>query len=212
MNHITVTRSNPRYSTLHPCSNHTIFLDGTTWKTVIHYFYGKKLSDGRLIYQILLAKTPDDARAIVASAAEDRRVKWTPETGYDVLRVALQAKVLQHAKVRNALLRTAAASFSFDLDGCGEWASDPEFAGGELLAKVLTDIRAELTKDGPFDELKDPMLPPWMKFPDIHPYDIGWRMGAGEGYLCQFNPWYNGLTPEGRKKYKEMYPPPKGWR
>src|SRR5947209_3828575 len=122
MNDITITLKGKRYSALHPCSRHTPFLRGTTWRSVIHYFYGE-----------------------------------------------------------------------------------------QLCHDSLTAIRDDLTKDGPFDELKAPLLPPWLKFPDIPPHSIGWRMGAGEGYLCEFSPWYRGLTAEGRRKYKEMYPPPKGW-
>jgi len=212
MNDIVVTLSNTRYSGLHPCSNHTIFLDGTTWRTIIHYYYGKQLRDGGLIYQVLLAATPDDARNIATAAADSARIEWTQQTPFATIRKAYHGKIMEHATVRNALLRTSAASISIGLTDCGSWTLDPAFASGQLFVDAIADIRRELTKHGPFDELKDPMLPPWLRFPNIAPHSIGWRMGAGEGYLCKFNPWYHGLTPEGRKKYREIYPPPKGWR
>ena len=34
------------------------------------------------------------------------------------------------------------------------------------------------------------MEPPWVKFPNIHPFDIHWRMGAGQSYLSDFWPWW----------------------
>jgi hypothetical protein len=119
---------------------------------------------------------------------------------------------MQHAVVRAALFRTGDSQLALDLTDCGQWRYDPAFADGTLLCDAMIAIRDELTKDGPFDELKAPLLPPWLKFPDRPPHSIGWHMGAGDEYMCEFGPWYGGLTAEGRRKYKEMYPPPKGWR
>jgi predicted NAD-dependent protein-ADP-ribosyltransferase YbiA (DUF1768 family) len=212
MNDIAITLKDKRYSALHPCSKHTIFLRGTTWRSIIHYFYGEQLCDGTLIYKILLAATPDDARAIANEAATDKRTSWSLHKARETIRTAYHAKVMQHSVARGALLRTGDSQLTFDLTDCGQWSHDSAFAGGALLCDALIAIRDELTKDGPFDELKSPLLPPWLKFPDIPPHSIGWRMGAGEGYLCEFGPWYRGLTAEGRKNYKQLYPPPRGWR
>lgn len=33
------------------------------------------------------------------------------------------------------------------------------------------------------------LLPPWLRYPDIHPYDLFWRMGAGESYVMMFGRW-----------------------
>ncbi len=209
---ILVNRTNTRYSAMHPCSKHTVFLDGTTWQTVIHYFYARQIKDSRLAYQVLRAKTVDDAFAIVVAADEKARAEWTPSRAREVLCVAYTGKVMQHSKVRSALLRTGSASIQIDLSGQGRWTQEPPFSDGVLLAEILVGIRDELNKDGPYDELKEPMLPPWLKYSDMHPYEMGWRMGDGEDYLCRFITWRQGLSPEGRKKYREMYPPPKGWR
>ena len=217
MNDITITLTNKRYSAIHPCSKHTIFLRGahmsfTTWPTAIHYFYAEQLCDGQLISNILSAASPDDARAIASNAPLETRADWSAQKAADTIRTALRGKVIQHPTVRSALLRTGDSAIALDLTDCGQWRHDPAFAAGRLLSEILVAIRDELTKDGPFNELKNPLLPPWLKFPGIPPGSIGWRMGGGEGYLCEFSPWHSGLTPEGRRKYKEMYPPPKGWR
>jgi predicted NAD-dependent protein-ADP-ribosyltransferase YbiA (DUF1768 family) len=212
MSDVTITLTNSRYAALHPCSKHPVFLRGTTWRSVIHFFYGEQLSDGRLIYKILVGATADDARTIVADAPPDKRAEWSTQKAYDTVRKAYFGKIMQHATVRNALLRTGDSSISVDLKDCGQWQDDPVFEGGKLLCESLVSIRKELTADGPYDELKAPLLPPWLKFPDYHPYSMGWRMGVGEDYASEFYTWYRGLTAAGKRKYREMYPPPKGWR
>ena len=31
--------------------------------------------------------------------------------------------------------------------------------------------------------------PPWIRFPDTHPFDIAWRMGAGETHVMLWGEW-----------------------
>ncbi len=57
--------------------------------------------------------------------------------------------------------------------------------------------------------------PPWFMFPDTHPYDVGWRMGAGESHLIVFGAWWQ----EAKQKFDETqridyfrrWPPPPRW-
>ena len=56
--------------------------------------------------------------------------------------------------------------------------------------------------------IDNPMPPLWMKYPHIHPYSIGWRMGYGEGYKFTFFDWLDALSIEDREKYKSMFPSP----
>jgi hypothetical protein len=37
-------------------------------------------------------------------------------------------------------------------------------------------------------------------------------MGYGEGYVCEWLPWYEGLTDKGKQAYQAMYPEPEEWR
>jgi hypothetical protein len=57
--------------------------------------------------------------------------------------------------------------------------------------------------------------PPWFMFPDMHPYDIGWRMGAGESHIMVFHEWWEGeknkLDEEKRINYFRRWPPPPCW-
>ena len=55
--------------------------------------------------------------------------------------------------------------------------------------------------------------PPWIVFPDTHPYDGTWRMGAGECYLEVFRRWWrtHNLDEEQRIEYFRKWPLPPRW-
>jgi ribA/ribD-fused uncharacterized protein len=56
------------------------------------------------------------------------------------------------------------------------------------------------------------MVPPWVKYPEILRYSIGWRMGYGESYIIDFNEWYEKLSSEEKGIYKKMFPPQEKWK
>ena len=43
-------------------------------------------------------------------------------------------------------------------------------------------------------EEKKIMPPPWLVYPEIERYSIGWRMGYGEDYIYKFWNWLDTLT------------------
>ncbi|MBB3210548.1 hypothetical protein FHS27_006395 [Rhodopirellula rubra] len=51
------------------------------------------------------------------------------------------------------------------------------------------------------------MQPPWLRFPDLPAGELGWRMGAGEGYLCDFWGWIGSLTYDERLAYLLRHKP-----
>lgn len=55
------------------------------------------------------------------------------------------------------------------------------------------------------------MPPPWLAAPSIERYSIGWRMGAGEYYLCRFRDWLESLNSEERTSYQDLFPEPIFW-
>lgn len=55
------------------------------------------------------------------------------------------------------------------------------------------------------------MAPPWLMYPNISRYSIGWRMGYGENYMMDFADWYSGLNIDEQRQFQEMFPEPKGW-
>ena len=60
----------------------------------------------------------------------------------------------------------------------------------------------------PTFELK---TPPWIKFPELSEFTIGWRMGYGEAYGYDFWKWYRALTPTQQQEYQILYPRPCFW-
>ena len=56
------------------------------------------------------------------------------------------------------------------------------------------------------------MPPPWLVYPEIDRYSIGWRMGYGEDYMCRFVDWLNTLPPEERTEYRTLFPEPVTWK
>ena len=46
--------------------------------------------------------------------------------------------------------------------------------------------------------LKDKKLmpPPWLAYPEIERYSIGWRMGYGEDYIGRFFSWLEDISSE----------------
>ena len=56
------------------------------------------------------------------------------------------------------------------------------------------------------------MPPPWLAFPEIERYSMGWRMGYGEDYIYRFGNWLDTLSSEELKEYKTLFPEPITWK
>ena len=78
------------------------------------------------------------------------------------------------------------------------------------------DIVSQTCKQGDmimkqeFDK-NDLMVPPWLMYPHIRRYSIGWRMGYGESYIYKFGEWFTALSQDDQKMYQQMFPTPIGW-
>ena len=62
--------------------------------------------------------------------------------------------------------------------------------------------------------LKDKKLlpPPWIAYPHIERYSIGWRMGYGEAYIIdKWGKWYDALSEKEQKEYRDLFPEPITW-
>lgn len=83
----------------------------------------------------------------------------------------------------------------------------------EAIAKVLAAreqwIEAAIAKE--LAERKD-LLPPWLKYPDIPNFSIGWRMGGGESYIMMWQSWAKKLDQNQLLAYFAQYQPiPVDW-
>ncbi len=54
--------------------------------------------------------------------------------------------------------------------------------------------------------------PPWIAYPKIERYSIGWRMGYGESFICRWSAWYDTLAEEDRQTYQKLFPEPITWK
>lgn len=73
----------------------------------------------------------------------------------------------------------------------------------ELLQEALED---ELSEHGT-------LLPPWVKFPRIPPFSVGWRRGDGEWFMMVWARWLESLEPAERLAYFRAHAPiPLDWQ
>ena len=83
--------------------------------------------------------------------------------------------------------------------------------GLNLLGYALMEVRtllAGLEADGP---LNNPVLPPWLAYPEIARYSIGWRMGSGEGHILELGDYLETLSPNQQKVYEIFFPARGEW-
>lgn len=61
-------------------------------------------------------------------------------------------------------------------------------------------------------EEKKLLPPPWLAYPEIERYSIGWRMGYGESYIIKWGDWYDNLPEKEAEEYQKLFPEPVTWR
>jgi ribA/ribD-fused uncharacterized protein len=189
-------------------SPHPIFIT-TTWPTSEHYFQAQKFAAGDMWLKIATTKSPMIAARIGRSRKVPIRADWEAIKD-EVMRTAVRAKVMQHADVRETLLSTGDAAIVEHTSNDRYWGDGGDGSGKNMLGRILMEVRAELTHDGPYDELAKAMPPPWAQYPDIPRTSIGWRMGRGEDYMCKWDCWYRGLSEAGKATYRAANPAPAG--
>lgn len=200
-----------KYNCLLNFSSHTVFYKGMSWKTAAHAFQGQKFDDYENKMAVFFAETPYAATLIGSEKKRPLRKDWE-KIKDDILKEILTAKVFQHGVVREVLLSTNKAFLVCQNENDHYWSNGGDGSGKNIFGKILMEIRDELVKDGPFDELKNTFLPLWQKYPELERYSMGWRMGSGEKYSIDWEIWYKGLTKKGKLKYQQIYPEPPSWK
>ncbi|UTW56652.1 hypothetical protein [Kordiimonas sp. SCSIO 12610] len=87
-----------------------------------------------------------------------------------------------------------------------EFAETPE----EIEAMIADAVKALDEKGTP--NYPDPMLPPWVQFPDYGMTSMKWRMGPGEDYRSDFFEWFVSLTKSNQEIYINSNPEPEDWQ
>ena len=94
-----------------------------------------------------------------------------------------------------------------------EDAKNPYFWNGlNLLGYALMETRDILNEVGEFKTLKNPILPPWLAYPEIDKYSIGWRMGYGETHIMELSKYLDSLSESEKKIYELTYPETGEWK
>ena len=83
--------------------------------------------------------------------------------------------------------------------------------GQNLLGFVLMETRDFLKSFGHFEEVKNSVQPPWIKFPNNDNNGMFWKMGQGENYLTEFSKYYLGLSNRDKEVYQLTNPSPHSW-
>ena len=52
------------------------------------------------------------------------------------------------------------------------------------------------------------LLPPWLAFPELPRFSIGWRMARPDSHLTDWSQWYLNLDEDERRKYRRRYRAP----
>ena len=92
-------------------------------------------------------------------------------------------------------------------------AENPNFWNGlNLLGYALMQTRDILNEIGEFKTLENPILPPWLAYPEIDKYSIGWRMGYGETHIMEWSTYFDNLTESEKRIYQLTYPANSEWK
>jgi N-glycosidase YbiA len=136
-------RVNEPYGQFSNFSRHPIFLDGATWPTSEHFFQAQKFLSQDIRTQIQVAPSPMAAAKLGRTRDWPLRADWE-QVKDDIMRKAVQAKVLQHADVRQLLLDTGDALLVEHTGNDAYWADGGDGSGKNMLGRILMEIRGEL--------------------------------------------------------------------
>lgn len=122
------------------------------------------------------------------------------------MRIALAAKFGEHPKLMQLLISTGNCVLIEHTSNDSYWADGGDGSGRNRLGELLMELRASVQPTPcPF------FVPPWIKYPDIEPSDMHWRMGAGEDYITNCSKWYSSLPKDVRDEYNTYFRAPPEW-
>lgn len=182
-----------------------IFIGGTSWPTVEHYFQACKFEDDSIREKIQSLSSPMSAAKEGRNRNNPLREDWE-DVKDSIMRTSLSAKFKQHPSLRKELLSTGDANIIEHTTNDSYWGDGGDGNGKNVLGKLLVEVREELKS---VNADPDIVLPPWLAFPEIEQYDMFWRMGLGENYVYLWSKYY--LALENNSNYQQLFPEPEGW-
>lgn len=199
-------RTNEPYGCFSNFAVYPISIDGKVWATTEHYFQAQKFIGTEYEEEIRQTQSPREVARMGRDRNKPLRTDWELCKD-DIMRIAIRAKIEQHKVVRDILLSTGDCILIEHTSNDAYWADNGDGTGINMLGKMLMEVRGCLPEyKGEF------YLPQWITYPNIHPYDMFWRMGGGEDYVMKLAQWFYGLSKEAQIEYESYFTPPKEWR
>lgn len=126
-----------------------IKIDGKLWPTCEHYFQAQKFPDDpEYQEEIRKIRSPMSAAHMGRDRSKKLRRDWESVKD-DVMRKAVQAKIIQHAELMEALLDTGEAKLVEHTSNDSYWGDGGDGSGRNMLGQILMEVREALrTKRG----------------------------------------------------------------
>lgn len=200
-------------------------VNGVTFKTAEHYMMAEKarlFNDQKTLNEIISAVEPSEVKKLGRAVRNYDQETWE-ENRFEIVVRGNFHKFSQNEQLANYLKSTkneilVEASpvdiiWGIGLSESSEDATLPYFWNGlNLLGYALMETRDILNEIESFVPLENPVLPPWLAYPEIDFYSIGWRMGYGETHLMKLSEYLNQLSESERKIYQMTFPAFGEWK
>ncbi|MEM7163460.1 MAG: NADAR family protein, partial [Bacteroidota bacterium] len=198
--------------------------NGETYQTAEHWMMVRKaelFNDLEKRAEILSAETPGKAKAKGREVRGFNQRVWNEER----MSIVINGNVLKFLKNKDLcqfLLNTqerilVEASPVDPIWGIGLAQDNPatlnpyEWKGTNLLGFALMEVRRRLNQVEGVEALTKVLPPPWLKYPELDPMDMGWKMGYGEEYILELSKYFETLNEKEKYFYQLIYPAPKEW-
>lgn len=199
-------------------------VNGINFLTAEHYMMAEKallFKDNEIYQKILKSKKAGEVKELGRKVKNFNQKVWE-ENRFEIVARGNFHKFSQNTELSQFLKSTnerilVEASPVDNIWGIGlaqndENAQIPYFWNGHnLLGYALMETRDILNKIGEFKPLENPILPPWLAYPKIDKYSIGWRMGYGESHMIKLGKYLDTLSKVEKKIYQLTYPASGEW-
>lgn len=200
-------------------------VNGIEFQTAEHFMMAEKallFNDKDIYEQIIETNNPGNAKKLGRKVNSFNQKTWE-ENRFEIVVRGNFYKFAQNLKLSEFLLNTknrilVEASPVDNIWGIGlsqdsqNIENPSNWKGENLLGYALMEVRDILRKTGKFKELENPILPPWIAYPEIERYSIGWRMGYGETHLMRLGEYFDKLTDSEKIIYEMTFPATGEWK